>query len=320
MLSVNENAYSLVGDLCEAADKYAVSVEVDPSGTTLIDAGINVRGGLAAGRMVTEICMGGLGGAQISQKSYSSYDLLSILVHTDHPAIATLGSQFAGWQIKRGDFFAIGSGPARALALKPHEIYDTINYQDKSERAILVLETAKRPPLEIIEGFSSECKVQPDQLYIVLVPTTSLAGSTQVSGRIVETGLHKLSKIGINPLTVHYACGQAPIAPVHPKFATAMGMTNDVILYGGVAYYALEHDDDDTLRAILKQAPSSASKQYGKPFREIFKEANHDFYQVDPNLFAPAKFILNNLTTGSTFQVGEINPEILSKSLKLSEL
>jgi methenyltetrahydromethanopterin cyclohydrolase len=320
MLSVNENAYSLVKELCAAADKYSVSIEIDTSGATLIDAGINARGGFSAGRMVTEICMGGLGSARIFPESYNSYDLVSIFVQTDHPAIATLGSQFAGWQIKKGDFFAIGSGPARALALKPHEIYDIIKYQDKSAKAVIVLETAKKPPDGIIEKFSSECKVPPDQLYIVLVPTTSVTGSTQVSGRIVETGLHKLSKIGIDPLTVHYACGHAPIAPANPKFAAAMGMTNDVILYGGVAYYALEHDDDDKLGALLEKAPSSASKQYGKPFIQIFKEADHDFYKVDPNLFAPAKFIINNLRTGSTFQVGKIDPEILCKSLKLSEL
>lgn len=47
MLSVNENAYSLVKELCAAADKYSVSIEIDTSGATLIDAGINARGGLA---------------------------------------------------------------------------------------------------------------------------------------------------------------------------------------------------------------------------------------------------------------------------------
>ncbi len=153
-----------------------------------------------------------------------------------------------------------------------------------------------------------------------MVPTTSAAGSTQVSGRIVETGLHKLSKLGVDPLSIQYAWGCAPIAPVHPKFTEAMGKTNDVILYGGTAYFALEHKNDAELKTLLKEAPSSASKHYGKPFKLVFKEANHDFYQIDPNLFAPAVFIVNNLSTGSVFQAGKINVDILKQSLELTAL
>ncbi len=270
--------------------------------------------------MVTEVCMGGLGKARIFSKRYGNVELPSIFIHTDHPAVATLGSQFAGWQIKKGDFLAIGSGPARALALKPPNIYDEIKYRDKADVAVMVLETSKEPPEDIIEEFAVECNVSPNQLYIILAPTTSAAGSTQVSGRIVETGIHKLSKIGIDPLSIQHAWGCAPIAPVHPKFTEAMGKTNDVILYGGVAYYTLEHEDDKELKILLKKAPSSASKHYGKPFNEIFKEANYDFYKIDPNLFAPAMFIVNNITTGSIFHVGKINVDMLEQSLGLVSL
>lgn len=320
MLSINQKAYEIVQTLCASAEEYCVSVKKSSQGATLIDAGIHAKGGYSSGRMVTEICMGGLGKARISPRLYGNFELPSIFVHTDHPAVATLGSQFAGWQIKSGDFFAIGSGPARALALKPSDIFDKIKYKDETDVAVMVLETAKEPSEELIENFASECGVAINQLYIILVPTTSIAGSTQVSGRIVETGIHKLSKLGINPLSIQYAWGYAPISPVHPKFAEAMGKTNDVILYGGVAYYALKHNSDDELETVLKKAPSSASKHYGKPFREVFKEANYDFYQIDPNLFAPAMFIVNNPVTGSVFQVGEVNVDVLKQSLNLKHL
>ena len=319
MLSLNEKAYKLVQRLCEDPEKYSVSTK-KVGGATLIDAGIKAKGGLEAGRVITEICMGGLGRARTFTQKYGNLELLSIFVQSDHPALATLGSQFAGWQIKDGDFFAIGSGPARALALKPRSIYDEIRYEDRADVAVLVLETASEPPEALIDKFSSECRVPADKLYVILTPTTSMAGSTQVSGRIVETGLHKLTKLGFDPLNVKYAWGYAPIAPVHPKFSKAMGKTNDVILYGGAASYALIHEDDDELKALLKRAPSSASKQYGKPFSQIFKEADHDFYKIDPNLFAPAVFIVNNLKTGSVFQVGEFNVEVLRQTLGLTEL
>jgi len=319
MLSVNRVAYKLVENLCNNAGKYGVIVSKAKSGATLIDAGIQANGGFSAGKVVTEICMGGLGKAEILMKYYDDLELPTIFVHTDQPAIATLGSQFAGWQIKSGDFFAIGSGPARALALKPKEIYETINYKDTADTATVVLETNKTPPEELTKQFALECKIKPDKLFIILTPTTSIAGSTQVSGRIIETGIHKLKKLGLDPKVIRYAWGSAPIAPMHPKFAEAMGRTNDVILYGGTAYYALHYDDDKELEELLNGAPSKASKQYGKPFKEIFKEANYDFYQIDPHLFAPAVLIVNNLKTGSVLKAGEINIDVLKQSIGLDK-
>ncbi|UCG36716.1 MAG: methenyltetrahydromethanopterin cyclohydrolase [Candidatus Bathyarchaeota archaeon] len=318
MLSINRKAYRLVQDLCGSPAEYNVKVAETKLGTTLIDAGIKAKGGFNAGGAITEICMGGLGKTHIRPEKYGDTEFASITVNTDHPAIATLGSQFAAWQIKKDNFFAIGSGPARALSMKPRQIFEDIGYSDKSDVAVLVLETTKSPPEDIIDQFSSECHVSPDQLYIVLVPTTSVAGSTQISGRIVETGVHKLYKFGIDPLSIQSAWGCAPIAPVCTSFTEAMGKTNDVILYGGVVYYTLKHADDDELKATLEKAPSSSSKQYGKPFSEIFKEAKYDFYKIDPNLFAPAKFIVNNTATGSVMQSGRIDIDILMKSLGLS--
>ncbi|UCE95625.1 MAG: methenyltetrahydromethanopterin cyclohydrolase [Candidatus Bathyarchaeota archaeon] len=317
---MNQEAFKLVKRLCESPDEYSISVRKNRKGVTLIDAGIQAEGGFNAGRIVTEICMGGFGVARIFPKQYDDVELSCIFVHSDHPAIATFGSQFAGWQIKKGNFFAIGSGPARALALKPRDIYEKIKYEDKADIAIMVLETNKEPPEELTNDFALECNVSPSQLYIILTPTTSITGSTQISGRIVETGLHKLSKLGIDPLSIRYAWGYAPIAPVHPKFAEAMGETNDVILYGGVAFYALEHKNDNKLKDLLRKAPSSASNHYGRPFKDIFKEANYDFYQIDPNLFAPAMFIINNIVTGSVLQVGKVNVEVLKQSLGLVTL
>lgn len=318
MLSLNQLAYKLVQELAATPAEFGTIISKSSSGATIIDAGLRVKGGFNAGKTVTEICMGGLGEARIFREKLGDIELPSIFVYTDHPALATLGAQFAGWQIQKGDFFAIGSGPARALALKPSDIYREIDYKDESDVAVVVLETGQEPPESVIKHLSSECGVSPSNLYIVLVPTTSIAGSTQVSGRIVETGLHKLSKLGIKPLSIQCAWGSAPIAPTHPKFVEAMGKTNDVILYGGTAYYTLEHEDDIKLKATLSMAPSSASKHYGKPFKEIFEEANRDFYKIDPNLFAPARIIVNNVVTGSVFQVGEINHKVLKKALGLT--
>jgi len=313
-LSVNRLAWKLLEKLFENPDFYGVKVEKTGSGATIVDAGINVKGGFQAGKIITEICMGGCGKAEIAYRKYGELELPSIFVYTDHPAIATLGSQFAGWQIKEGEYFAIGSGPARALALKPREIYEKIGYKDDFDRAVVVLETDKHPPSKLMKRFAEECNVSSENFAAILTPTASVVGATQVSGRIVETGIHKLSKLGLDPNVILYAWGCAPIPPIHPKFAMAMARTNDAILYGGIAYYVVEYDDEEELAKIVEKAPSKASKDYGKSFIEIFKEANYDFYKIDPNLFAPAIVIINNIKTGNTLKSGEINVKALIES------
>jgi methenyltetrahydromethanopterin cyclohydrolase len=316
-LSVNRLAWKLLEKIFDNPEFYGVKVEKTSFGTTIVDAGINAKGGFHAGKLITEICMGGCGKAQIISRQYGDAELPSIFIYTDNPAIATLGSQYAGWQIKEDNYFAIGSGPARALALKPKEIYEEIGYKDDFDRGIIVLETDKPPPEKLLERFTIDCKISPENLAVILTPTASITGATQVSGRIVETGIHKLRRLGLNPKTILYAYGCAPIPPIHPKFIRAMARTNDAILYGGTTYFIVEHEDEEILREIMEKAPSKASKNYGKPFIEIFKEANYDFYKIDPNLFAPAAITINNVKTGNLFRAGEINSGILAKSLGL---
>jgi methenyltetrahydromethanopterin cyclohydrolase len=314
-LSVNKEARKLLNDLIAHADEYGVAVKKTKEGATLVDVGIKAKGGFEAGKIITEICLGGLGKVSICTAQYEDITLPSISVHTDHPAIATMGSQFADWQIKHDNFSAIGSGPARALAKIDPRMYQKIGYEDKADTTMIVLETETEPPKAVIKEIADKCKVPIKGLSLILAPTTSIAGSTQVSGRIVETGIHKLMKIGIDPKKVTTAFGTAPIAPVHPKFIVAMGRTNDAILYAGRAHYNVTGYSDGELRQIVKKAPSSASKYYGQPFQQIFKEAGYDFYRIDPNLFAPASVTICNLDTGSLFEAGKLNIEVFKRSI-----
>ncbi len=316
-LSVNKEAKKLLNKLLTHAYKYGVIIRKTKQGATLIDAGIKAKGGYEAGKIITEICLGGLGDVSIYAGYYEDTALPSVLVRTDHPAVATMGSQFADWQIKHGSFNAIASGPARALAITDPRLYQKINYKDKADTTVIVLETETEPPQEVIKEIASKCKVPVKGLSLIVAPTTSIAGSTQVSGRIVETGIHKLMTIGIDPKKITTAFGTAPIAPVHPKFIVAMGRTNDVILYAGRAHYNVTGYNDEKLKQIVKKAPSSASKQYGQPFQQIFKEAGYDFYKVDPNLFAPAIVSVCNHDTGNVFEAGKTSVEILKRSIGL---
>jgi len=313
-ISVNRKALRLLDKLCQNPDEYNVTIKETRVGATLIDAGIKAKGGFQAGKIITEICLGGYGKTEIYPAEYGELVLPTVFVYTSYPAVSTLGSQFADWQIKTGEFAAIGSGPARALARKDQKLYEKIDYKDQADGTVLVLETNAEPPESVIKDVAEACRVSPRKLFVILVPTTSVAGSTQVSGRIVETGLHKLVKVGLDPKRVAYAFGSAPIAPFHPKFVVAMGRTNDAILYAGFAHYDIRGCSDEELEAVVGKAPSYASQGYGQPFQQVFKSAGYDFYKIDPNLFAPAVVSACNLDTGNLFKAGRMNAEILLRS------
>lgn len=314
VISVNRLAWKILEKLLDNPELYGVTVEETAGGTTVVDAGINARGGYEAGRLITEICMGGCARTEITSRKYGNLELPTIIVYSDNPTIATLGSQYAGWQINEGGYFAIGSGPGRALALKPKEIFDEIGYSDTYDKAVVVLETDKPPPDRVLGRLAKDCKVPLENLALILTPTSSISGATQISGRVVETGVHKLRRLGLNPKTILHAFGSAPIAPEHPKSAVAMARTNDAILYGGTAYYTVEQDDEEKLKEIIEKAPSLASKSYGRPFIDIFRDAGFDFYKIDPDLFAPAVLIVNNVKTGNTYINGEINDKAMKQS------
>jgi len=325
-INLNRSSLRLFNRLIDDPDRYGVAVEHTPSGATLIDAGIKAEGGYLAGEAITDICLGGYGKATVSPMHYGDVVLPSVFVETDHPALSLLASQFAGWQIKGEIFSAIASGPARALARKPKDLYERLEYSEESDVAVLVLETETYPPEPIIQFIAEKCKVQPKNVYAVMFSTTSLSGAVQVSGRIIETGLHKLERLELDPLLVKHAWGYAPIVPVHPDSSEAMGRTNDAILYGGVTNYTVDCFDEQRLASIVAQAPSSASKMLQEAknlaganprFLDIFKEAGFDFYKIDTNIFAPAVVEVTNKKTGNTFKAGAVDYDVMKKSLGL---
>jgi len=317
-ISVNKHAIHIVKEVIARKDELQVKVVKRPKGATIMDAGVAAQGGYQAGLMALRLCMAGLCEVSISSRTYGDFSLPTVNVATDQPALSTLASQFAGWEIKRAEYFGMGSGPARALALKPKDIYAEIEYKDQADTAIIVLESDKLPTDDAISYIASECGVKPSKVYAFVTPTNSVAGGVQISGRIVETGVYKLRRLGLHPKSIIHGYGSAPIPTIHPKSARAMGRTNDALCYGGDTYYTVDFEDDEKLKEIVSKAPSSTAREYGKPFYEVFKAAGFDFYKIDPNLFAPAVVSVNNIKTGRTFRSGQMNPAVLKETMAVT--
>jgi len=313
MLSINTLAHSLAKKLIDNPEYYRVEVTKLPSGATVIDTGIEAHGGYDAGLMVTRIAMGGLGKVELQYADFGGLQLPSVVVSTDHPAVALFGAQLAGWRIKPEGYTADGSGPARALANKPKAVFKKIEYKDESDVAVLLMETEEIPPDSAAYYIAERANVEPENVTMVLTSTTSMAGMVQISGRIVETGLFRLDILGLDPKKVMYGAGYAPVMPVHPDVGVAMGRAEDALTYGGVTSYVVD-ESEDVLREIAKKAPSTNCKDYGKSSYEIYKAVDFDFTKIDPALFAPAAITITCAETGATFTHGSINNEIIKSS------
>ena len=74
--------------------------------------------------------------------------------------------------------------------------------------------------------------------------------------------------------------------------------------------------DDEMLDAIGPKVPSSASKDHGAPFAELFARYG-DFYKIDPLLFSPAEVEFRNLKTGPLPPLRPVEPGLVRKSFGL---
>jgi methenyltetrahydromethanopterin cyclohydrolase len=313
-ISLNDRARSLAGQLAGDADALRVRTQTLGNGATVIDCGSAVRGGLEAGRRFGEICMGGLGTVANAPLSLDGRWFPGLAVGTDHPALACLGSQYAGWKIDRDGYFAMASGPGRAL-VRAEELYDDLEVEERSSSAVFCLETRDPPPDAVAAFMAERAGVQPAELTILFAPTASLAGSAQIAARVVETALHKLHELKFDVNRIVSGFGSCPLPPVARKDPDAIGRTNDAVLYGGQVELLVEGDDDE-LAELVPRLPSSASDDYGQPFGKLLADADWDFYKIDPLLFSPAEIRLVNSKSGRSFQAGGVDLDVLERSFR----
>jgi methenyltetrahydromethanopterin cyclohydrolase len=317
---VNTNALRIVERIIDRADELDCAVQVLENGTTIIDAGVFVDGSHEAGRLISEACMGGLGATRMTRVHLGELTLPAVVVGTNKPDIAALGSQLAGWFISVGDFSAMGSGPARALARVEKGLYSELQYTDSAKHGVLVLETRRIPTPQVTQFIADSCGIPCSGLYCIVVPTASLAGSVQMSARVVEVGIRKLHRLGLSPARIRTAYGVAAIAPVAASDDKAMGLANDCIMYGGRVYLHISSEEGDDLESLVRKAPAGSSSQYGVPFYGFLKSVGFDFRKIDPDLLSPAEITLIDVRNGLVHRAGELNPTILRESLDKAEL
>ena len=311
---INESAYQLFRESAAIAEAIGCRTH-SVAGAQILDAGIECYGSLEAGERLARLCLADLGTVRLAPcDPVHSVTSNSVHVQTDRPLVACLGSQYAGWPVQTDDFFAMGSGPMRMCRGKEATL-EELKLHEQSQRVVGILESDKLPTESVIQLIAEQCGVASDGVFLAVAPSTSIAGSLQVVARSIETAMHKLHELKFDVTKIVSATGTAPLPPPAKPgdMVAGIGRTNDAMLYGATVTLWVD-TPDEAIDQVATEVPSSSSRDHGRPFAEIFKDYEYDFYKVDPMLFSPAVVTIHNLQSGRSWSHGKVLPDVLRKS------
>ena len=307
MDSLNRNAVELVDEALDFADELNIAGYELDSGATVVDFGVEADGGLEAGLLLAEIQTAGLATLQSRMGHVDGSPTPYVEVTTDHPGVALLGCQKAGWELDMPGFAGLGSGPARALVGEERE-FQALGYYDEFDLTVLCVESATLPGDDVVEHVAEKANVNEAAVFLPTTALGSTAGSVTAAARAAELAVFRLFELGYDPEHLQSAAGSAPVAPVSYDETEAMGRTNDALAYGGEVHLTVAEDFDR-----FDEVPSSAADEYGRPFSDVFAEADYDFYEVDESVFAPAAVTVDVLD-GPTYALGDTHDDLLAES------
>ena len=311
MESLNRMAVELVDEAIDFADELAIEVHELDNGAVVLDVGVEAVGGIEAGLLLAEIQTGGLATVQTGVHDVAGAPLSHVETTTDHPAVALLCAQKAGWELSVDGFEGLGSGPARALVAEEEE-FQRVGYRETAEFAVLAVESDELPGEAAAEHVAEMAGVPTSSVFLPTFSTASVTGSVALAARAAELAVFRLSELGYDPVDVLSVAGSAPVAPVAADDEAAMARTNDALAYGGRVHLAIEGAFDR-----FDEVPSVAADRYGTPFADIFAEHDWDFYEVPVEVFAPAHVTVD-VVGGDVEVVGGTDEALLAESFGLS--
>ncbi len=316
MISINQNVMPKVQYLIDHAEQLGCKHFLLNNRAHVIDMGVNEKGSFEAGILFTEINMANLATCRLTNYNLpGDISVLAVEVYTAEPILACLCSQISGYPLSSGDFSTIGSGPARAKAVLPVDhCFQYTDYRDpNANTAVIGIQANDLPDEAVAEQIASDCKVRPENVYLLSHKTSSLVASIQVSARILEQTVNKMIRKGFDLSTLQFARGFCLVAPVDEDPEAAMGKINDCLLYGGKSEFWVKWDDEK-IKKIVPQLVTESSQDYGRLFRDLFVESGRDFYKMDLDIHSPAAVQIVNMNSGQLHKAGEIREDLILKS------
>ncbi|MDG5776028.1 methenyltetrahydromethanopterin cyclohydrolase [Haloarculaceae archaeon H-GB2-1] len=310
MESLNRTALDLVDEAIDFADELNLVVHASEGDATVLDFGVEVPGGLEAGQLLAEIQTAGLSSVHTRLDEVAGAPLTYVDLSTDHPAMALLAGQKAGWELSVEGFEALGSGPARALVAEEDE-YARIGYEDDFDFAVLALECTELPTDAAVEQVADMAGVGESNVFLPAFRTGSVTGSVIAAARAAETAVFRLSELGYDPLQILSVNGTAPVAPVGGDEQTAIARTTDALAYGAQVHLVVEADSPR-----FEDVPSTAHEEYGTPLAAVFEDVDWDFYEIPESVFGPAQVTID-VVGGPTHVYGDTHEDVLAESFEL---
>ncbi len=307
MESINRIAIERVDEAIDFAEEFKIGVVELDNDATVLDFGVEFDGGIEAGLLLSEIQTAGLATVGTGMDELAGAGLPSVELSTDHPGLALLCSQKAGWELSVEGFEGLGSGPARAL-VGEEPAFQQVGYHDAFDLTVLAVESDELPGEGVAAHVADRAGVDPDGLFLAVFPTASLAGSVSVGARAAELGVYRLTELGYDPRNVVSASGSAPVAPVAGDERTAIARTNDALAYGGRGHLVVAEGFDR-----FDEVPSTAADEYGRPFEAVFADADWEFSEVPRSVFAPAQVTVD-VVGGPTHVHGDVNEAMVAES------
>jgi methenyltetrahydromethanopterin cyclohydrolase len=278
----------------------------------VIDCGVNVPGSWEAGRRVTEISQGGMASARLGVTEVAGVVLPELTVESWSPVLSAYGFQVSIPLIEVDPAIRI-SGPilarfADSLLGVPRE--------ELSDRAwgIGVIESDQLPSLKTAEALASRSGLLTSDLTLIVVPAGSVAGATQIAGRINESVVFTMEEsLGIDCSCVSHLLGAVPIAPAAEVAASSTVTPDDLIHYAGRVVLTIDPESGMDLADLAAQLTFRSTPIYGRRFADLLADAGGVFEAipglVDLNKVAQVTVI--DRRTGDAFSTGERDESIL---------
>lgn len=303
MEPLNRTATGFVDEGIDFADELRIDVHHLDNEAVVLDFGVAAAGGLEAGLLLVEIRTGGLATAATRSGTLDGAPRTYVEVSTDHPELALLGSQRAGWRLPDGGGWA--SGPGQRL--RPDGAGRSTGPEETFDFAVLAIESESLPDADLAGAIARELEVPTAGTYLPTAPAASLAGATGLAAGAAEVAVHRLDRLGYDPGLARTATGLAPLPPVAPDEATARARGNDAIAYGGRVHLVVEEPVDRG-----DELPFAATEYAGEPFEALFADVDGDLGALE-DAFAPAAVTIDVLG-GESASYGEPDERRLARS------
>ncbi len=316
MFSINQEAVRIVKEkIIPCVEQLNCRKTTLKNGGTVVDMGLETPGGWLAAKLFIDATIAGLGRVDYGRFQHGSIDLPAIEVYIDRPQIACLSSQFSSWPMAKKDIPGyirpMGSGPARALAQNDFAV-KVWDYVDVHHETVFGLQAEALPDEAFVDEIAAACGIAPENIYLLVVRTGSLAGSIQVCSRTIETSIWRLHVKGFDIKKVISGMGSCPIAPPVKDECRAMVRVNAAVLYGGIVRYVVDCTDAE-IEAVIDKLPTQSARRYGYSFAKMLEEGERDIFKTDKDIHGVAIFEIMNYATGSVFKAGEIREEYLKE-------